>query len=252
MISIEKFNLFVLIWIGIAVLIFPVTLFITAPYGRHSKSTWGPMINNRVAWILMEIPALLLFVWMVIEARGLSNLVVVIASFLWTAHYIHRSIIFPLRIKTAKKKMPILIMLFAVCFNFVNGFINGYWLGNFASYTNDWIFDLRFILGVIFFISGFIINKYHDKILIGLRKNSTNGYQIPFGGLFRFISCPNFLGEIIEWVGFALLTWSLPSLAFLVWTFINLVPRALDHHKWYKSKFPEYPINRNAILPGIF
>jgi 3-oxo-5-alpha-steroid 4-dehydrogenase 1 len=204
-----------------------------------------------VAWILMEIPALLLFVWMVIGARGLNNLVVIAASFFWTTHYVHRSIIFPLRIKTANKKMPVLIMLFAVCFNFVNGLINGYWLGNFASYTNDWFFDFRFILGVILFISGFVINKYHDKILIGLRKSSTNGYQIPYGGLFKFISCPNFFGEIIEWAGFALLTWSLPSLAFLVWTFINLVPRAIDHHKWYKGKFPDYPATRRALIPRI-
>lgn len=251
MISLDNFNLLVIVWIGIAVLIFPVTLFITAPYGRHSKSTWGPMINNRVAWILMEIPALIIFVWMVLGAKGISNYIVYTAFFLWTAHYIHRSIIFPFRIKTAHKKMPILIMLFAVCFNFVNGFINGYWLGNFAAYTNEWFFDFRFIIGIVLFISGFIINQYHDKILIGLRKSSTNGYQIPYGGLFRYISCPNFFGEIIEWAGFALLTWSLPSLAFLIWTFINLVPRALDHHKWYKNKFPDYPKKRRAIIPRL-
>lgn len=251
MVTIANFNVFVLIWIGIAVLIFPIVLFITAPYGRHSKSNWGPMINNRLGWIIMEFPALLLFVWMVLSSKGINNLIVIIAFTLGLTHYIHRSLIFPFRIKTKNKKMPVLIMLFAFIFNFVNGFINGYWLGNFASYTVDWLFDIRFIIGVLLFITGFVINQFHDRILINLRKNSINGYQIPYGGLFKYISCPNFLGEIIEWIGFAVLVWSLPALAFFVWTFINLVPRAVDHHKWYKKQFPDYPDKRRAIIPGI-
>ncbi len=251
MILLEDFNTGVLLWIGIALVIFPVQLFITAPYGRHSKRTWGPMINNRLGWIIMELPALLIFVLMIIAAKDSVNLVVWIVSSFWTMHYIHRSLIFPFRIKTGNKKMPILIMLFAVIFNSVNGFINGYWLGNFSSYTLDWIFDIRFILGALLFISGFIINQFHDRILIKLRRNNTNGYQIPYGGLFKYISCPNFFGEMIEWAGFAILVWSLPALAFFVWTFINLLPRAIDHHKWYKKQFKDYPISRKSIIPYI-
>lgn len=251
MVTIDNFNVFVLIWIGIAVLVFPIVLFITAPYGRHSKSNWGPMINNQLGWIIMELPALLVFTWMVISAKEINNIVVIIAFLLWILHYIHRSLIFPFRIKTKNKKMPVLIMLFAVIFNSVNGFINGYWLGNLAVYTVDWLLDIRFIVGLFLFIIGFIINKFHDKILINLRKNSINGYQVPNGGLFKYVSCPNFLGEIIEWVGFAILVWSLPALAFFMWTFINLVPRAIDHHKWYKKQFPDYPDKRRAIIPGI-
>jgi hypothetical protein len=251
MITPDKFNTIVLIWIGIAVVIFPIVFFITAPYGRHSKNTWGPMINNRLGWIIMELPALLVFVWMVLSAKGLGNIIVIIAFALWSIHYVHRSLIFPFRINTKNKKMPILIILFAVMFNFVNGFINGYWLGNFAEYSNNWLLDIRFILGVLLFIIGFIINQYHDRILIRLRKNSINGYQIPFGGLFKYVSCPNFLGEILEWAGFTILVWSLPALAFSIWTFINLIPRAIDHHKWYKKQFEDYPLERKAVIPGV-
>ncbi|MBN2807577.1 MAG: 3-oxo-5-alpha-steroid 4-dehydrogenase, partial [Prolixibacteraceae bacterium] len=64
-------------------------------------------------------------------------------------------------------------------------------------------------------------------------------------------SCPNFLGEIIEWAGFALLCWSFPSLAFLIWTMVNLIPRALDHHRWYRTHFEGYPQQRKAILPKL-
>lgn len=251
MISINNFNSLLLIWIGIALVIFPVQLFITAPYGRHSKTSWGPMINNKVGWILMELPALVIFGWIVLTSNRIHNVIIMVVFLLWIIHYINRSLIFPLRIKTKNKKMPVLIMLFAIIFNSVNGFINAYWLGNFSEYTTDWLFDSRFIVGIIVFIIGFIINQFHDRILIGLRKNSSGEYQIPQGGLFKYVSCPNFLGEIIEWFGFTILVWSLPALAFFIWTFINLVPRAIGHHKWYKKHFSNYPSQRTAIIPKL-
>ncbi|MBT4969756.1 MAG: hypothetical protein HOM80_12185, partial [Bacteroidetes bacterium] len=76
-------------------------------------------------------------------------------------------------------------------------------------------------------------------------------YSIPFGKLFNYVSCPNHLGEIIEWAGFAVMTWSLPGLAFFIWTIINLLPRSLAHHKWYNKEFDNYPENRKAVIPFI-
>jgi len=78
------------------------------------------------------------------------------------------------------------------------------------------------------------------------------GYKIPHGGLFERVSCPNYLGEIIEWSGWALATWCLPGLSFAVWTFANLAPRARAHHRWYRAKFPEYPEERKALIPGVW
>jgi 3-oxo-5-alpha-steroid 4-dehydrogenase 1 len=151
------------------------------------------------------------------------------------------------------KKMPLLIMFSAVFFNLVNASLNGYWLGFVAPpYPENWMIDPRFILGGILFISGFIINLAADKKLIGLRKGGKTGYFIPRGGMFNYISCPNFFGEIIEWSGFALMAWNLPALSFAVWTAANLIPRALDHHRWYKSYFKEeYPKSRKAVIPFI-
>jgi len=95
------------------------------------------------------------------------------------------------------------------------------------------------------------INVSSDNILIHLRKPGETGYVIPDKGFFRLVSCPNHFGEIIEWFGFALMTWSSPGLAFAVWTLVNLLPRALHHHKWYQSKFPDYPPDRKAVLPYL-
>jgi 3-oxo-5-alpha-steroid 4-dehydrogenase 1 len=87
--------------------------------------------------------------------------------------------------------------------------------------------------------------------LLALRESSKNGYTIPRGGLFNYISCPNFFGEILEWTGFAIMTWSPAALAFALWSFVNLITRALDHHKWYRNRFEDYPQKRKAIIPYI-
>jgi 3-oxo-5-alpha-steroid 4-dehydrogenase 1 len=95
------------------------------------------------------------------------------------------------------------------------------------------------------------INIGTDNRLIALRKNGS-GYQIPRGWLFEYISCPNHFGEVIEWTGFAIVAWNLPALSFAVWTVSNLVPRALNHHEWYKEKFDDYPKERKAVLPYLW
>ena len=61
MISHATFNMICWIWIAVAVIIFPILLKVTQPYGRHSKGNWGPMINNRFGWFIMELPALVIF-----------------------------------------------------------------------------------------------------------------------------------------------------------------------------------------------
>jgi 3-oxo-5-alpha-steroid 4-dehydrogenase 1 len=252
MLTENYFQFFVISWICFALLLFPFVLKITAPYGRHSNSNWGLMISNRLGWFIMELPALTMYLFFVIRNGDFSNKLLLTASFLWVSHYSHRAIIFPLRINTKGKKMPVLIMVFAFLFNMVNGSINGYWVGKIDTpFVMEGWYIVRFITGVSLFIAGYAINQYHDRILIRLRKSSTNGYQIPRGELFNYISCPNFFGEIIEWAGFAILCWSLPALAFFVWTIVNLVPRALDHHKWYLKKFEDYPKGRKAVIPKV-
>lgn len=240
-------------WIIVAIITFPVLLKVTQPYGRHSKKNWGPLIDNRLGWILMEIPSLIIFGALVLFGPGEHSNPVWILFGLWTIHYFNRSVIFPLRTRTTGKKMPMIIVISAVIFNLVNATLNGYWLGFAAPpYPEGWLTDPRFIIGGIIFVTGFIINQVSDRTLIGLRKGGKSGYFIPRGGLFNYISCPNFFGEMVEWTGFAVMAWNFPALSFAVWTIANLIPRALDHHKWYKSHFrDEYPKSRKAVIPFV-
>ncbi len=247
----STFYFIVYVWIAIALVIFPIVLHITAPYGRHTTKQWGALINNKLGWIIMESPSLLVFAGLFLFGSSKHNVVTWIFFGLWVFHYINRTVIFPFRLRTKGKKMPLAIVFMALGFNFVNGFINGYYLGSLASYPISWLTDPRFIIGMVMFLSGMAINWQSDNILIHLRKPGQTGYFIPQKGLFNYISCPNHFSEIIEWFGFAMMTWCTPALAFAVWTLVNLLPRALHHHRWYQSTFPGYPSKRKALIPFI-
>ncbi|OHD69956.1 MAG: hypothetical protein A2V99_08960 [Spirochaetes bacterium RBG_16_67_19] len=140
----------------------------------------------------------------------------------------------------------------AVLFNLVNGFLNGRYLALYGDrYDAGWLADPRFLFGTALFFTGLIVNLSSDNILRRLRDDDQPGYKIPRGGMFELVSCANYFGEVLEWVGWAVLTWSLPGLTFALWTVANLVPRARAHHAWYRRTFPAYPAKRKAIIPYL-
>lgn len=96
-----------------------------------------------------------------------------------------------------------------------------------------------------------LVNHHTDRVLMNLRRPGETGYLIPRDGLYRSVSCPNYFGEIVEWFGFALLTWSPAGLVFAVWTTANLLPRALSPMRGIKERFPDYPRERKALVPLI-
>lgn len=240
----DIFQLTVL-WIIIGLVIFPINLIYKAPYGRHTSKKWGISIDNKLGWIIMELPALLVCPAIYFYFKIDFDISIMFIC-LWIIHYFNRTIIFPFRIKTKGKKMPLAIVLSAFFFNIVNGSINGYFLSN----INLNSVSILLIIGFLLFVTGLYVNISSDNKLINLRKIK-KGYFVPKGGLFKYISCPNFFGEILEWFGFALMTFNIGSLSFFIWTCCNLIPRALAHHTWYKNKFNEYPKERKAILPFL-
>ena len=138
-------------------------------------------------------------------------------------------------------------------FNVINATLNALALTHLRSgYSHSWFTDPRFLLGTTVFFVGFAINLHSDHILRNLRTPREVGYKIPYGGLFRWVTSPNYLGEIVEWFGWMLASWSLAGASFALFTFTNLAHRAWAHHKWYYANFPEYPKNRKALLPRIF
>ncbi len=237
-------------WVLVAIIVFTILIKFKKlkTYGRHVPKK-GILLNNRLGWFLMEIPTLVLMPYFIFSGLNTINSVIYCFLGLYIAHYFNRTIIFPLRLKFKPSKIPVHIVLSAAFFNLVNTFFLGYYFGNIKIYQESWFTTPYFIIGIIIFFIGMLINIHSDNILINLRKKNKEEYSIPDGGLFKYISCPNHFGEIIEWLGFAILTWSFAGFSFFVWTACNLIPRSIKHHNWYKKEFKNYPKERKTIIP---
>ena len=244
------FQILINSWIGIGIITFLILLFITAPYGRHIRSGWGPNLQKRFGWILMETPALYVMWLFYFLYADFTNIVLIIFLFIWSFHYINRSIIWPFLIDK-NGSMPLVVAILAFIFNVFNASFHGFWFFFMDNqYDISWLLNSNFLIGLCIFILGMAINIHSDRILLNISKEE-KGYQIPYGGFYKWVSSPNYFGEIIEWIGWAIMTWSLSGFVFALWTIFNLLPRALKHHSWYKDKFDNYPKDRKAIIPKI-
>jgi protein-S-isoprenylcysteine O-methyltransferase Ste14 len=240
----------VLLELALAVLTFAGLQFVVAPYGRHGRAGWGPTVPARVGWLVMECPASLVFLGVYLAGDHRAELVPLILLLLWQTHYIQRAFVYPLLMR-AGARMPLSVMAMAIAFNVLNGFINARWVSALGHYPPSWLADPRFIVGAALFLGGLALNLNSDRTLRQLRGPGESGYRVPHGGAYRWVSAPNYLGEIVEWSGWALATWSLAGLAFALYTIANLAPRAVSNHRWYREHFADYPPARRALIPYV-
>ncbi len=253
MIDLTVFNEMIIGWIFLALIIFISLFFVAAPYGRYTRQGWGATVPDRMGWVVMESVSSILFAVCFVIGGNKINLVLLLFFCMWEAHYLHRAFIYPFSLRITAKQMPVLIMSLGVFFNAINAYLNGDYLFSLSKgYSIEWFRDPRFICGFSLFVIGFVMNRQADTRLKNLRPQGEMNYKIPGKGLYQWISCPNYLGEILIWMGWAIATWSLAGLSFAIWTMANLIPRARAHHKWYKKKFPDYPPGRKALIPGLW
>lgn len=248
----QLFNVAVGTEIGLAGVTLVLLLFVTAPYGRAVRAGWGPSMPSTLGWVIMESPAVLL--WLAIFAQGQhrAELLPLVLLGLWQLHYVHRAFIYPFRMRMAGKRMPVVIALSAVVFNVLNAYVNARWVSHFAEYGQQDLLRPTFIAGVALFVLGLGINLHSDEVLRRLRAPGETGYKIPQGGLHRWVASPNYFGEVLEWSGWALAVGGVPGWAFAIYTFANLAPRARSHLRWYRSKFKDYPEQRRALIPFVW
>ncbi|WP_029923126.1 DUF1295 domain-containing protein [Nevskia soli] len=236
----------------VSVLSFWGSLRTVNPYGRHMQPGQRHTLPALPAWLLFEAPQLFAFAltfWLSADAPSTAA---VILFALWQAHYCYRALVYPLRMRDRHKRFPLSGVVFGILFNSINGFINGYAVAR-APHLMDaaWLHDPRFVVGLAVAVAGWLINFQADTILIGLRQDGSTGYKVPYGGLFRYVSSANYFGEIVLWCGWALMSFTPAGLSFAVFSTANLLPRALSHHRWYVERFPDYPRERKAIIPGL-
>lgn len=236
--------------LGAAVVTAAALMLITAPYGRHGRPGWGPALPARLGWILMESPAVVLFAAVFAHGAHRAEAAPLVLLALWQVHYVQRTLVYPLRMRGGRP-MPVLIVALALGFNSINAYVNARWISELGAYPTSWLADPRLLAGAALFAAGLAINLRADATLRALRAPGEAGYKLPRGGLYERVSCPNYLGELLEWTGWALATWSLAGLSFAVYTAANLVPRALANHRWYRATFPDYPPARRAVIPYL-
>lgn len=248
----------VLIYVVVASIIWVVvkTFKINVPvkYGRHEGGDGGLRLPTRLSWILMESPACLVFAWFIYIGDLDITLPVIVLFIFWQAHYFHRSFIYPFRLAVRPgATTPLRITVLGAIMCTLCGYTNGTFIASYAPHlqSNEWFYMPQFIIGTLLFLLGYAMNKYSDRVLIKLRKANPDAYSIPHGGVYSVVSCPNYLGEIITWLGFSIAAWSIAGFVFTFMTACNLIYRGIENHQWYLDKFPEYPKDRKAVIPFI-
>jgi 3-oxo-5-alpha-steroid 4-dehydrogenase 1 len=224
---------------------------VTAPYGRHLRSGWGPTLRSRTAWLAMESPAVVAFAGVYALGRNRADAAPLVLLSMWQTHYLFRTLIYPLGMPAIGRNMPASIALMGAGFNLFNAYLNARWISRFGTYDAHWLLGPRFLAGASLMGLGFATNVWADGALRGLRGPGETGYKIPHGGLYEWVSCTNYLGEIVEWTGWGIAAWSPAGLLFALYTVANLAPRALAHHAWYRRSFPQYPPRRKALVPFV-
>lgn len=241
-----------LAYLILAPIIFVVLLFIPAPYGRYTRRTFGPLIGRRVGWMIMELPAPVGVAYWFFVAERSANAVAITLLLMWQMHYIYRAFVYPFRMRGSAQQMTLFAAVVGATFNVGNTYLNGRWLFTLGpELTESWLTHPAFIAGVALFAGGVVINHVADATLRNLRAPGETGYKVPRGRLYTLVSCPNYLGEIVQWAGWALASWSLAGTAFALFTAANLVPRALAHHRWYRDNLADYPQERRALVPYL-
>lgn len=264
---------------------------VPTPYGRfYKENIWGPTLDEKNAWAIMEATGLVMFLlFYYVYGCNKTSMVPLIFLGMWTFHYINRSLIYPYVIMKQKyKKFPIILVVLGFFYLSMFSYLNAKNVSCNSKYTDDWIKSPTFIIGTIIFVIGFIINVWADVRLRFLKdknkkednnkvetftfyedgkfnftkmfdssiyfdehEKSKKHYYIPEGGLYNYISSPNYFGEIIEWSGWAIATWSMPGLLFALGAVGCIGIRAIHTHKWYNNSFKDYPKERKALIPFI-
>ena len=254
--TVHSFHLLLWIMSACALFVFIALYFVKVGYGMFRTSSWGRAIDNRWAWMWMEMPVFVVMLVLWWQSGVGLTWPTFLFLLLFELHYFQRSFIFPFMI-TGKSKMPLAIMFMGVVFNVLNGVMQAGGLFYFpeTDYAAEgWKYLLRpqAMTGLIVFFAGLAINWHSDHVIRHLRKLGDTAHYLPEKGFYRYVTSANYFGELVEWTGFALLTASPAAWVFVWWTFANLVPRANAIHRRYRQEFGEKVGQRKRIIPFIY
>ena len=238
-----------------ALIVFVALFWIKAGYGIFRTKAWGISLPNKIGWILMECPVFIVMLYLWMQSENRTEPILLTFFLLFELHYFQRTFIFPFLMK-GHSKMPISIVLMGVVFNLINGFLIGESLFHLApegKYTSEWFTTPAFLIGTVIFFIGMGINLHSDHVIRNLRPKGDTKHYLPQKGMYRYVTSGNYFGELVEWTGYAILTQSVASLIFVIWTFANLAPRAYSIRKQYRKEFGKEAVGkRKCLIPYIY
>lgn len=252
-------NFRILLWAmsAMGLVVFVSLYFVRAGYGMFRTAAWGPSISNRLGWVLMEAPVFVVMMWLWLVSDQRWAMPQGLFLLLFQLHYFQRSFIFPLLMQ-GRSRMPLSVMAMGVVFNLINGVMQAggiYFFPREGLYDAGWAYLLRpnAVCGLLLFILGMGVNLHSDHVIRHLRQPGDTRHYLPTGGVYRWVTSANYLGELTEWVGFAVLTASPAAWVFAWWTAANLVPRAAAIHRRYRQEFGDEAVGkRRRIIPFIY
>ena len=110
-----------------------------------------------------------------------------------------------------------------------------------------------FILGMLVFAFGEALNAYHHWLLARLRPPGVRTYGVPRGGLFGWVASPHYLGEILSFVGYAMMSDLLPVWGNALVVSASLASRANTTLKWYQREMPlRIPSGWRRLVPFAY
>ena len=228
--------------------------FVQSPHGRFASEKLGPSLDPRLGWWLMELPATLVFLAVFFLSPSWREPVPLLFGAVWCLHYANRGWFFPLSMRVqpgTKQTFGLSVVVAGWFVTAMHGYLNAAWFGEHGHFTTAWLTDPRFLVGLVVYYGGYGLVLQSERIVRQLRKPGGPRYVLPTGGGFRWVTNPAYLGELVGWAGFALMTWSLAGVLIFLISAANLVPRAFATHAWYRKTFPDYPADRKVLVPWL-
>ncbi|TFK34315.1 hypothetical protein BDQ12DRAFT_689844 [Crucibulum laeve] len=217
---------------------------------------------------------------------------------MYLAPRFNHAVIGPLRARQLSPKSETISVIYNSFYNIVLGFLIGAFLASPLVKATLSGLSLRFLFGFAIWALGFKGKLMHDEILLNIErraisraKDGEEGSEvkelhatIPQGVMFQYVSFPNLFCELVQWLGFAIVSSPFPFDLSSILSLINLanivsviqkpsymfaphlspsyvlfmaeaamkIPRALNGHKRYRERFgPSYPTERKAIIPFV-
>jgi 3-oxo-5-alpha-steroid 4-dehydrogenase 1 len=210
----------------------------------------------------MEIMATVSFAFFYFQGPNYNKPVPIIFALHYAMHYSNRGWFFPFSIRVAsgtKSSFSITVALTGVFVTSMHGYLNAMWYSKFCTYLDwNWLTTPTCIFGLTLYHISFWSTIRSEYIMRHLRSNkngTTEGsrYKIPYGFLFKYLSSPQYFTELTGFLGWAIMTWSPAGVFIFLISCANLIPRALETHKWYQEKFKdEFPKDSKKLIPFIF